>query len=165
MRLDQQVVFEDRQSFRYFGRGDRRDGDRRYGDRGEGRPLGERREQDYRDAAVRFDGRIVEMASRPKKVNGVLFVPLQPIARAANLDFSQRSGQESFTLTTDSGRAEAYAGQLRVTRTGRAPITLAEAPLLADGVIYVSADYLERVADLRVDWDPNQMRLDLQSRR
>jgi hypothetical protein len=159
MRLDQQVVFEDRQSFRYFGRGDRREGNR-----GDDRGRGDRQDGDYRDAAVRFDGRIVEMTSRPRRFNGVLFVPLQVIAQAANISFSQRAGQESFTLTTAAGRTEAYAGQVRVNRTGRTPITLAESPILADGVIYVSADYLERVADLRVDWNPTQMRLDLQSR-
>jgi hypothetical protein len=169
MRLDQQVVFEDRRTYRYFGRGNRRDDNRRDDNRGDGNRGDEGRrgdrQDDYRDAAVRVDGRIVEMTSRPRRVNGVLFVPLQAVARAANMGFTQRAGQESFTLTTDAGRTEATAGQVRVNRTGRAPITLTEAPLLSDGVIYVSADYLERVADLRVDWNPAQMRLDLQSRR
>lgn len=158
MRLDQRVAFNDRSSYRY-----RRAG--RDGGPPDQRVLGDRDEQRYREAQVYFNGRAVELGERPTNVRGVLYVPLEPIARAARMPFAHRAGQERFTLETAAGPTEGYTGQTRVTRDGRQPLTLAESPLLMNGTIYVSADYLERVTSLRPNWNPAQMRLDLDDRR
>ena len=112
---------------------------------------------------MRLNGRAVPLDEPPMNLNGILYVPLAPIAEAANLRLTHRAGQEAFALATPAGRVGAAAGETRVTLASREMVTLAEAPVSLNGTIFVSADYLARAADMAVHWDAANLRLELQT--
>jgi len=120
----------------------------------------------YESVVVFLNGRSVRfLDTRPHDLNGTLFVPLAPIAEAANLRYEHRAGDLSFAVFTPEGRAEGRAGVTRVAMGGRDSIDLGMAPISLDGEIYVSPEYLSRVAGLRTRWDRPNFRLDLESER
>ncbi|MBI3912100.1 MAG: hypothetical protein HY320_14360 [Armatimonadetes bacterium] len=160
MRLERQVVFDNRASYRYAS-----DQQPPQGSREDERILGERQEMRYQEATVRLDGRSVQLDEPPMNLNGILYVPLEPIARAANLRLTHRPGQHSFALSTAAGRMTASAGETRVTMSRGEAVTLTEEPVSLNGMIFVSPDYLSRVANLRAYWDAANLRLELQTQR
>lgn len=171
IRLDQRLIFDDSPRYRYAsdaaGAGrdarDTRDARDRGGIRAGDEPgrVGDRRGA---GAEVRLDDRVVTFRdAQPMTINGELFVPLAPIARAANLRFDQRDGDDSFTLTTPRGALRCTAGDTQVTSRGGSPISLSTAPLSIDDEIYVSTEFLSRVTDFRVNWSRTTRRLTLET--
>jgi len=170
IRLNQQIAFADNGRYR-FTRNDRLDrADDRF-DRTDVRPgrdrvLGRREELRFGSTAVRVNGRAVDFTDvRPMNVNGVLYVPLRPIAEAANMRFDHFAGAENFTLTTPGGPVRGTVGERNTLSRGAATDTLNDAPMSIDGEVYVSTEYLSRVADLRVNWDRRTRQLELESYR
>jgi hypothetical protein len=193
MALDRRVAFNDRPSFRYTALNrydDRRYDDRtvdrntdgtyneRYTERrsddrytrrndryNQERVLGDRSESRFSDATVRVNGRTVSFGSdRPRSVNGVLYVPLAPIAEAARMRFTHRRGENSFTLDAPNGLAEGRIGETRIDQ-GQDSTTLLEEPLLFNNTVFVSAEFLRSVAGMQADWNRDTMRLDLETDR
>lgn len=186
MRLDDRVAFDDRDSFRYSARNvgysefrDYRsrntdDLDRVGGQNSNDRVAGERQEARFTNVEVRMNGQPVRFNNaQPLNINGVFYVPIKPVANAANMKVTQRNGEENFTLDTPDGAAQGYAGEGRITMgnanangdRNRDDVTLEEVPMMINGVIYVSGEYLARVAGLQVDVDQSNSRLDLRSNR
>jgi hypothetical protein len=186
MRLDDRVAFDDQDRYRYSARNmsysefrDYRsrgadDLDRVSDRNGNDRVAGERQEVRFNNLDVRMNGQAVRFNNaQPMNINGVFYVPLKPVAAAANMRVTQRNGEESFTLDTPDGMAQGYAGEARITMGGagdnnggnRDDVTLEETPMMINGVIYVSGEYLARVAGLQVDVDQSNGRLDLRSAR
>lgn len=174
MRLQQEVAFANRTTFRYASDQVRTAGARTEERVPAERPAepvfrdrvrDERSDPRYREATVRLNGRTVTLDEPAMNLNGILYVPLEPIAAAANLRFTHRAGQEGFTLATPDGRVSAAAGDTRVTLPDREALTLAEQPVSINGTIFVSADYLDRAANLSPRWDASNLRLELQTRR
>jgi hypothetical protein len=166
LRLDQRVAFDSRDDYRFSRRTGLDDG--RDSGIGGDRVAGERQERRYDSAVVRVNGRNVQFTdARPINLNGVLYVPLRPVADAANLRFSQRAGDEGFTLQTPNGLAQGYAGDQKVTlgnqNRDEDSVLLNDEPVSINGVIYVSSEYLGRVADMRANWDRRTLRLELET--
>jgi hypothetical protein len=173
MRLDQRVAFVDRHGYNFSNRVVRNDDrlndrsvdratDRRADDE---RVLGNRQEGRSDSTVVRVNGRAIRFTDdKPLQRRGVLYVPLAPIADEANMRFDQRRGEDSFTLSTPSGMADGRAGDTRVLMGDRDAVTLSQEPLSINGVIYVSADFLRRVAGMRADYDSRNMTLNLETR-
>ena len=174
IRLDQRLLFDDSPRYRYASNADGAGRDARAPrdardarDRGSVRAgdepgrVGDRRGV---GAEVRLDDRVVPFRdAQPMTINGELFVPLAPIARAANLRFDQREGDDTFTLTTPRGALRCTAGDTQVTSRGGSPISLSTAPLSIDDEIYVSTEFLSRVTDFRVNWNRTTRRLTLET--
>ena len=160
MRLDEQVAFGDRPSYRYAGReespGSRRDDER---------VAGEREEARYGDVTVRVNSKMLDLPERPLNLNGTLYVPLAPIAKAAGMRLTQRAGSDGFTLETPDGRAEGYAGETGITLENGQRVILMQPPIYLNETVFVSPEYLGRVAGMRADWDAVKMRLDLETQR
>ena len=187
MRLDDRVAFDDQDRFRYSARnmsyGEFRDyrsrgtdDSDRISDRGgNDRVAGTRQEARFNNLEVRMNGQAVRFSNaQPLNINGIYYVPIKPVANAANMKVTQRTGEEAFTLDTPDGAAQGYAGEARVTLGGgngggndanREDVTLEELPMMINGVIYVSGEYLARVAGLQVDVDQSNGRLDLRTGR
>jgi len=180
VRLTQEVAFADRPNYRYTARDDRLDDERPDPDRrrpDDERPdpdrrrpaervLGDRSEYRYGPTTVMFNGRRVEFGElRPVNINGTLYLPLRPIAQAANMRYDHRAGDDHFTLRTREGMVEAYTGETELSVRNQPEVTLSAAPMAIDGEVYVPTEYLNRVADMRVNWDRRNMRLELESYR
>jgi hypothetical protein len=122
---------------------------------------GEQEEFRRDDLLVRVDGRQVQFGDlRPMTLNGVPYVPLAPIAAAANMTFAHQPGTDVFTLRTPAGVVEGTAGDASVILSGRMePVD--HPPLNVSGTIYVSPQFLSTVAGLEVEWDRVNHRLDL----
>jgi len=200
IRLGERVAFTDRTTYRYAANNDREepfdgrfgepvdrradgrdvddrdldDRDRRVGD---DRVLGSREEFRYGSTVVRLDGRPVEFGeARPLNLNGIMFVPLAPIAEAANMRFQHRRGEDSFVFYPSTGRVRGYVGETAVAgrdeRDARDPQDdrvareerVETAPISVNGEIYVTTEYLSRVANMRVNWDRPNLRMDIESR-
>ena len=152
------------EDYRYERRTNDRYSNRPY-DRSNDRVLGERYESRFNNATVRVNGRTVYFGSeKPRSVNGVLYLPLAPIADEARMRLSHRRGENSFTLDTPEGLAEGRVGESRV-YLGRDSVTVQEEPLLFNNTVFVSAEFLRSVAGMRADWDRDTMRLDLETNR
>lgn len=174
IRLDQRVAFADRTSYRYIrtarldtrGRADDRPETGPADDRFEnGRVLGEREEFRYGNTTVRVNDRPLTFGeARPLDVNGSLYVPLAPIARAAGLRFEHFRGDDTFRLHTRDGVHSGRVGETDL-RGDFGEERLEAGPLMINGEIYVPTEYLSRVADMRVSWDRRTGRLDLDSYR
>jgi len=197
IRLGERVAFTDRATYRYAANNDREEPfDGRFGNRDDrrvdnrdlddrdlddravdGRVLGSREEFRYGSTVVRLDGRAVQFGeAKPLNLNGIMFVPLAPIAEAANLRFQHRRGEDSFVFYPASGRVRGYVGETAVAgrdeRDARDPLRdrvpaeerIETAPISVNGEIYVTTEYLSRVADMRVNWDRQNLRLDIESR-
>jgi hypothetical protein len=158
MRLNQQVAFADRAGYRYAGRAEEPETREP-----EERVAGARAESRYGDAAVRLNGEPVDLDRRPVELNGVLYVPLEPVAKAAGMRVSRTAAEASFTLHLAGGWARAYPGDASVVLGSGETVALEQPPVSLDGEIFVSPEYLGRVAGLRADWDAVRMRLDLET--
>lgn len=159
IRLNDRVAFDPRDDYRFrrAERDDRPENDR---------VLGEREEFRYGTTAVRVDGRLVEFGeARPLNLNGVLFLPLAPIAEAARMRFTHRLGEDSFTIATPEGPVRAFTGETEFTGRGDRAERLDTAPIAVNGEVYVPTEFLSRAAGLEVNWDPRALRLELESRR
>jgi hypothetical protein len=186
MRLDDRVVFGDLPRYRYSAKNvgyqefrDTRsrggDDSDRVGSRTNGeRVAGSRQEARQDKYEVRFNEQPVRFNNaQPMNINGVLYMPIKPVATAAGLKVTHRNGEEAFTLETADGIAQGYAGDPRITlaagnevgNRNADDVTLEEIPMSINGVLYISGEYLARVAGLRVDVDQDNGRLDLRSER
>jgi len=161
VRMAQSVAFDRRPNYRY-GRGDRVD--RNPGDR----VAGARQEYRYGASTVMLNGRRVDFTgAKPVNLNGTLYVPLAPVAAAANMRYDYQPGDDSFTLRTPNGEAEGFTGETNVSMSGRNAVgarrdeRLEAPPVAIDGEIYVPTEYLTRVAGMHVNWDRRSMRLEL----
>jgi len=171
VRMNQRVAFADTGDFRYFT-GDDRDRDARADNRrdddrgGNNRVLGSREEWRFGDTRVRFNGQNVPFTdARPLHLNGVLYVPLQPVADAAQMRLTHRLGDDNFTLMGRDGALRGRAGDAMITMANNRTETLDAAPVSINGEIYVPVEYLSRMTDMTVNWDRRNMRLDLESDR
>jgi hypothetical protein len=155
IRLQDRVAFAPRDTYRYTRRDDRElDGERVAGARDELR---------FNGTTDRVNGQPVTFRdARPMNVNGSLYVPLEPIARAANLRFSRRAGDDSFSLNTRRGAERYYVGEAS-TVNGQRLENLE--PISIDGEVYVPTEWLSRAADFEVNWDRRGRALDLRSYR
>lgn len=164
MRLEQQIPFAARST--YWAAGDEAHAERRRAAsaRTEGWSRGERPDLFYREATVQLNGRPVALDEPPMNLNGILYVPLAPIAAAARLRLTHRAGEEAFALATAAGQVRACAGETRVILANRRALTLSEEPVSFNGTIFVSAEYLARAASLSPHWDAANLRLHLRSR-
>jgi hypothetical protein len=165
VQLNRRVAFNERGNYRYGYRPAEFDEDRYYSDRTyRERVLGERDEARFGDVTVRMNGRNVNFAnSRPMHVNGILYVPLSEVAQAGNLRFNHVRGDESFVLRTRNGNIRGTAGETRLSGRGSEDLNLTQAPISINGEIYVPAEFLTRVGDMRANWDRRTMRLDLET--
>jgi hypothetical protein len=190
IRLEQRVAFAEVPTYRYSSRNlrlaeyqdlrsrgglregeapadreDPDDGDRPARRNAEERVAGRRQEVRFSAPEVRLNGTAVAFANRrPMLVNGVAYVPLKPLAEAAKVRVEHTFGTDEFFVETAAGRAQAFAGDARVNIGARDEVTLDEAPLLINGAVYVSGEYLARVLQWRVDWDSDRNRLDVDTR-
>ena len=84
----------------------------RYGRGYHSRVAGAREEHRFgRDTNVFLNGERVRFQSdEPTTVNGVAYLPLRPIAEAANWRLTHRVGVDSFTLQTGSGLVRGNVG-------------------------------------------------------
>lgn len=164
IRLQQEAPFANRSTYRYAAGEEQFERARAEDERREDLAATERYDLRYHEATVRLNGRPIALDEPPMNLNGVLYVPLKPIAAAANLRFIHYAGQETFALVTADGRVGASTGEPRITLANRELVTLTEAPISVNGAIYVSADYLSRAADLSARWDSATLRLELTHR-
>jgi hypothetical protein len=164
IRLEQEAPFANRSTYRYAANEEQTERARAESDRRDDLAATERYDLRYHEATVRLNGKLVSLDVPPMNLNGVLYVPLKPIAAAANLRFTHYAGQETFALVTSEGRVGASAGESRITLANRGLVTLTEAPVSMNGAIYVSTDYLSRAADLSARWDAATLRLELTQR-
>lgn len=193
-RLQRRVSFRDNNSFQYQGayvathtidRDDRYDRDRttrdrddedRYRrdtyDRDERRRddnvLGRRDETPVRSSGltVRLNGRQMSFGDeQPRSIEGTPFVPLKRIATATGMRLIFRRGEESFVLETPDGNADGRIGSRKVFLRDRESLELREAPMTVNGALFVSPEFLRRVAQMRVDWNPDNRELALESNR
>ncbi len=159
IRLDNRVAFNDRNNYRYVARNTlngRFENDQVLGEREELRS----------DTEVRLDGRIVRFGdAQPLRMNGQLYVPLRPIADAAEWRYVHRRGDLNFTLNTPDGPVRGYAGEDSVVVRGDRTQRLTSTPISINGEIYVPTEYLSRTAGMRVDWDRTGNRLTLDTYR
>jgi len=169
VRVNDPVTFEEEESFRYPERGAGPAASGRFPERSdrergpEERVAGDRSEYRSAPSTVMYDGRRVDFGdARPMKVNGLLYVPLSAVARAAHMDYRHRTGDEFFSLAGRDGRIKGTAGDARISMPGREDVTLGAAPLSVNGEIYVTPEFLNRAAGLRAHWDPRAHRLDLE---
>lgn len=153
IRLDQRIAFDDRGDFRYRAR---RNNSR------DARVLGERQEARFGATDVRVNDRSIRFGeSRPLTLNGVLYVPLRPVAEAASLRFGHDRGDEHFTLRTVD---RVHEGTINTARLAADDEPYAGAVLI-DGEVFVTTEYLSRHADMRVRWNRADRTLDLESYR
>ncbi len=69
------------------------------------------RPERYQTATVVVGGRQVEFKEhRPMSVNGALYVPLQPVAQAANLQIAWSPWSNAFVLQAPGGQAQGVIG-------------------------------------------------------
>jgi hypothetical protein len=157
MLVQQRVAFAGRPDYRYTARQAFLAGNNNNAEQ----VAGGREEFRYGPTTVRLNGQDVNLGeTRPINVDGTLYVPLAPIAQAANLRLQHRAGADRFTLQTPSGPARAFAGDPTVRGSGQ-PLELERPPHMFDGTIYVPIEYLSRVAGLGVQWNRADQRLDL----
>jgi len=169
VRLNETAAFDRRSTYRYAAN-DRYDSDRDRDRAGNGgasrdqeRVAGSRSEYRYSSTAVTYGGRRVDFGdTRPMNVNGTLYVPLSVVARAANLDYRHRAGDDFFSFTSPDGMVEGTAGETRVSQRGHPDITLRNAPMAVDGEIYVPVEFFSQAAGMHANWDRRAMRLELE---
>lgn len=160
VRLTDRVAFQDGNNYRYSYRPGR--------DNPNERVAGRRETFRYGTPTVRLNGRDLRFTDlQPMMLNGVLYVPLRPVAQEANLRFTHERGDDNFSLQTATGPVRGTVGEVDL--DGRAVRdaneTLTNAPLSVNGEIYVPVGFLSRVGDLRANWNRRDLRLDLDSSR
>jgi hypothetical protein len=158
VRLADRVAFQDGTNYRYSYRPGR--------DNPNERVAGRRETFRYGTPTVRLNGRDLRFTDlQPMMLNGVLYVPLRPIAQEANLRFTHERGDDNFTLQTADGPVRGTVGEVDLDGRGtrNADDTLTNAPLSVNGEIYVPVSFLSRVGDLRANWSRQDLRLDLDS--
>jgi hypothetical protein len=150
--LNRQVAFNHRPSYGYTAR------DPIYRDR----VAGSRETYPLAVDRVFLDGREVRFGTlRPQTVNGILYVPLRPLAQEAGWTFRTQPNSDRFTLISPTGQTTGTVGQRSVLYRGGRAFTLEDPPMRMGGEIYVPAEYLSRTTDVRVDWDRRDRRLNL----
>jgi hypothetical protein len=154
IRLDEEVDFASRGDYKY-NRQTVEDDER---GPGRNRPANPRFDQ----VDVRLDGTVVQFEeAKPVNFNGELYVPLRPIAKAADMDFNHRLGEDTFTLRNGTETIRGTVGETMLDVADKDnPLN---APISLNGEIYVSTDYLSRAAGLRVDWQERENRLAIHS--
>ena len=160
VRLADRVAFQDGTDYQYSYRPGR--------DNLNERVAGRRETFRYGTPTVRLNGRDLRFTDlQPMLLNGVLYVPLRPIAQEANLRFTHERGDDSFTLQSTTGPVRGTVGEVDLDGRGvrNADETLTNAPLSVNGEIYVPVSFLSRVGDLRANWNRQDLRLDLDSER
>ncbi|HEU4754158.1 MAG TPA: stalk domain-containing protein [Armatimonadota bacterium] len=151
IRMNDRVAFDSRGNYRYNDRPGRVSD----------RVAGSREAYRFGTTTVRVNGRAVDFPAdlRPMMVNGTLYVPLRPVAEAANLRFNHEVGDESFTF--GSRRDARYSvGEFGFDRQGAEEDT-GLAPIAINGEIYAPTEWLSRAGDMDVNWNRRGMRLDL----
>jgi len=157
VRLSERVAFQDGANYRYSYRPGR--------DNLNERVAGRRETFRYGTPTVRLNGRDLRFTDlQPMLLNGVLYVPLRPIAQEANLRFTHERGDDNFTLQTANGPVRGTVGEVDLDGRGTRNVedTLTNAPLSVNGEIYVPVGFLSRVSDLRANWSRQDLRLDLE---
>jgi hypothetical protein len=179
-RLRRQVAFRDNGSFqhrgayvvsdvvRYDGRNIDRDRDERLNRRRDEEVLGRRDETPLpgNGLVVRLNGRQMSFGSeQPRTIEGTPFLPLEQIATATGMRLLFRRGEETFVLDTQDGTADGRVGSSRVVVGDRQTVNLVEAPISLNGALFVSPEFLRRVALMRVDWNRDARELSLETDR
>ncbi|MGV3721417.1 MAG: stalk domain-containing protein [Actinomycetota bacterium] len=158
IRLDDRLAFREQGSYRYGFRPGR----------DVERVAGTRQNFRYGTPTVRLNGRDVRFTdAQPMTLNGLLYVPLRPIAEQAGMQFNHRLGNDNFVLRTQSGPIRGTVGETDLNGRGAndATDTLTNAPLSINGEIFVPVGFLSRVGELRANWNRQALRLDLESGR
>jgi len=125
---------------------------------GRERVLGVRDEYRLDDARVSVDGHAVRFGDlRPMRVNGTTYVPLRPVAEAANWSLRHPRDADDFVLDIGGDLVRGGVGTSNVSRAGR-NYRLDAAPMSIGGEIYVPLEYVSRVGRVRVDWDRGDRR-------
>ncbi|MFN3652035.1 MAG: stalk domain-containing protein [Armatimonadota bacterium] len=158
IRLSDRIAFNTEPGYRYTARNDR--------GAINDRVLGARQESSYAATNIMMDGRRVDLGTaRPLSINGALYVPLAPVARAANVRLDHRAGDQDFMLQTRGGQVEVFTGETSLSGANGRDLRLDSPAMTVDGEIYVPVEFLTRVMDLRANWNPRTQRLDLESYR
>lgn len=170
VRLSERVAFQEEPNYRYRYRPGRDNPDERV--------AGRRETFRYGTPTVRLNGQDVRFTDlQPMLLNGVLYVPLRPIADQANLRFTHQRGDDNFTVQSSTGPVRGTVGEVdldirnprnpgeRNPAARNADDTLSNAPLSVNGEIYVPVGFLSRVGDLRANWSRQDLRLDLDNSR
>lgn len=158
IRLDNRLAFREQGSYRYGFRPGR-DVDR---------VAGTRQNFRYGTPTVRLDGRDVQFTgAQPMTLNGILYVPLRPVAEQAGLRFNHQTGNDHFVLRTQAGPIRGTVGDASLDGRGADGVSdsLTNAPLSINGEIFVPVGFLSRVGELRANWNRQDLRLDLDTNR
>lgn len=151
MVLESRVALDSRSDWRY-GRGYRE------------RVAGSRSEYFDRNVRFRVNDRVINFATeQPTTVNGVHYVPLQPIAEAAGWRVSHRRGIRDFTLNTPRGVIRGQADDRYFTRDGTR-YQATESPIMIEGQIYVPLGWLSLSTNSEVNWNRSGRRVDITTR-
>lgn len=154
IRMDSPVAFTDNGRYRFQSQ--------LYQDE---RVAGTREAFNFRTATAMVNGQRVTFADdQPMNLNGQLYVPLRAIADAAKLRFDHYAGEENFTLGTPNGRIRAMTSEAAFTDASGQRVELDNDPVLVDGEVYVSTDFLNRAAGLQANWDRRNRELTIDSR-
>lgn len=163
--LTDEVVFRDRPGYRYAREFDPRRGDR-YGTGEWPEEAAAGRIGGSGETRVWFEERPVEFPrGRPVNLNGELFVPLEPVARAAGMRYREDPESGSFLLYTPEGAVEGRVGETEVRRRDGPPVRLERAPVLLDGELYVPLEFFSEAAGLRVREERDAIRLEAAAER
>ena len=130
--------------------------------------LGRRDETPVRGSGrmVRLNGRQMSFGDEQRRsIEGTPFVALERIATATGMRLIFRRGEETFVLETPDGNADGRIGSRKVFLRDRESLELREAPLTVNGALFVTPEFLRRVAQMRVDWNPDNRELALESNR
>jgi hypothetical protein len=158
IRLMQPVSFDSKQSFRFPSRDEvTRD-----------EKLIVRPER-YQTATVVVSGRPVDFKEhRPMSVNGALYIPLQPVAQAANMQIAWSPWSNAFVLQTPSGQAQGVIGHrfvvFRDQQGQMRRVGMIGEPVTINGAIYVPVSFISRVTGWQGRWEPAESRLVLEPR-
>ncbi len=160
IRFENEVAYNPNRRYRYLS--DRVEEDRE-------RVAGSREVRDvynFSTADVRVNGRALTFdGSQPMNLNGVMYVPLRAVADAANMRLTHYAGEETFILVTPAGRVRAATTEPAYVDANNQRVELQHDPMLINGEVYVSTEFLSRAAGLDVNWDRANRRLEIDAER
>ena len=156
IRFENEVAYNPNRRYRYLS--DRFEEDRE-------QVAGSREVRDnfnFSTADVRVNGRALTFeGSQPMNLNGVMYVPLRAVADATNMRLTHYAGEETFILVTPAGRVRAATTEPAFVDANNARVELLNDPMLINGEVYVSTEFLSRAAGLEVNWDRASRRLEI----
>lgn len=158
VRLNDRVAFRDQGNYRYGFRPGRN----------AERVAGVRQDFRYGTPTVRINGRDIRFGNeQPFTLNGVLYVPLRPVAQEAGLRFNHQRGDDNFLLRTLDGPVRGTVGEFDVRGRGAQDLngSLINTPISINGEIFVPVGFLSRVGELNATWNREDLRLDLETNR